>query len=321
MQLDSPTQKQSSISLKKALTLKDNRAWEKLGLFSVKDGIEAWLGSIGSVHTRINYESAMNRLISLRFLDISMSLQELALISGNAMIDNIKLVPGWSEATRQARAAAMLSFFRFLSRRTDGLIKRLQPSNEGVSKTFFKIRDTITTEAMTQSQWSKWLLELEKMNTRDSLIAKVLLQGCKRVDEVLSLQIDQIDFERREITFTQSKSRTFRQTIITYPESLMRLLKEHVGQRSGFAFVTSRGNKVLRKQLGYTFFISGERSGVPFRVTPHCLRASSITFLKSQGYSDSEIRAISGHASSDMVAAYDKRDKSNNISKTVSLIG
>lgn len=321
MQLAHFTQKQPSLTKREALDLKEEAAWQQLGIISVKEGIEAWLASLESNHTRINYTSALNRLVEFGFLDISISLQQLAMIAGNAMIDKVKQVPEWSESTKQARAAAMLSFFRFLSRRTDGLIKRLQPSNEGNSKTFFKVRDTVTTQAMTQSQWSKWLIELEKMNLRDALIAKVALQGGKRIGEVLSLQVDQIDFDKLEITFQQSKSKTFRQTIITYPENLMKQLKDYIGYRAGFVFITSRGNCVLRKQVAYTFARSGERSGVPFLVTPHVLRASAITYLKSQGYSDSEIRQITGHASSDMVAAYDKRAKADNISKNVSLIG
>jgi integrase len=237
------------------------------------------------------------------------------------MVDKVKQVPNWSECTKQARAAAMLSFFCFLSRRTDGLIKRLQPSKEGEGKTFFKVRDEVVTQAMTLSQWSKWLVELDRMNRRDALIAKVVLQGGKRIGEVLSLQTHQIDFERQEISFQQSKSKTFRRTIITYPDGLMKQLIEYLEGRSGTVFITSRGNAVLRKQVAYTFAKSGERSGVPFLVTPHVLRASAITYLKSQGYSDSEIRQITGHASGEMVTAYDRRSRADNISKNISLIG
>ncbi len=303
-----------------AFEMREQADWERLDSITVEESIFLWLESLQSKHTQANYTSAMKRLVELGFIDISLSLQQLALIARNSMIDQVKQVKKWSEATKQARAAAMLSFFRFLNRRTDGLIKRLHPSKEGESKTFYKIRDEVVTPAMTQSQWTRWLDELEKMNSRDALIAKIILQGGKRVGEVLSLQVDQIDFELGEITFVQSKSRTERKTIISYPETLMRELKDHLGGRKGQVFITSGKKPVTRKQVAYTFACSGKRAGLDFLIRPHVLRASTITFLKGQGYSDSEIRLVTGHASSDMVAAYDRRSKADNISKKIYLV-
>lgn len=112
-------------------------------------------------------------------------------------MDKIKIVKEWSECSRQARAACYISFTRFLNRRTLGIVNRARPNREGTGKTFFRVYEKVKTSAMTQAQWLRFFDALEKIGPREALIAKIILQGGKRVSEVLSLRVDQIDFERR----------------------------------------------------------------------------------------------------------------------------
>ncbi|MDP1614441.1 MAG: hypothetical protein Q8L68_01450 [Methylococcales bacterium] len=57
-----------------------------------------------------------------------------------------------------------------------------------------------------------------------------------------------------------------------------------------------------------------------FIVHPHVLRASTITYLSSQGYSAEQIMKISGHAGIELVKYYDKTPIENNLSQEVNLI-
>lgn len=201
------------------------------------------------------------------------------------------------------------------------MIPKAVPSKEGVSKTFYRVREKVATEAMTKMQWSEFLDELEKINKRDCLIAKIILQGGKRMSEVLALTTRAIDFNLREITFQQSKTKGYKkETIITYNQEIMVELKEYIGSRKGLVFITKTGGSVMANQLSINFAKAGERAGIPFRITPHVLRASTITYLKVSGFSDSDVMKISGHASSEMVNAYDKSDRAQNASKKVSLV-
>ncbi len=84
--------------------------------------------------------------------------------------------------------------------------------------------------------------------------------------------------------------------------------------------LTSNKNKISLRQINYSFGRCGERSKVPFRVKAHVLRASAITYLKAQGYSDSAIMAVSGHASSEVVNAYDKREQKENLTKEIKIV-
>jgi integrase len=88
----------------------------------------------------------------------------------------------------------------------------------------FKVRDKVKSNAMSLAQWTAFLDELAKINERDRLIAKVVLQGGKRINEVLELTSVQIDWGKNEIRFTQSKTKgTVQETIITYPQAVYRL--------------------------------------------------------------------------------------------------
>jgi integrase len=175
--------------------------------------------------------------------------------------------------------------------------------------------------AMNLAQWTAFFSALANINARDCLLAKITLQGGKRIREVLSLTTDQIDWKRREITFSQSKTRGVRkETVITYPDSIMKALKEYIGHREGYVFISSRGNPVILNQVANTFAKAGRNAGIPFKVTPHVLRASAVTYLKQQGFRDSDIQKVTGHASSEQVNAYDKTDLSENASKKVNLI-
>lgn len=308
------------VTFSQALELKKEAVWKNLENILLKQAITEWLRTLKPI-TAKNYASGIKQLIKNKLLDTRISLQHFALINHDAIIDQIKILPALSECSKQARAACYISFTRFLSRRTQGVIPKATPSREGTGKTFYRVRDKVATEAMTRAEWSNFLEELQKINSRDCLVAKIILQGGKRLSEVLSLTTDKIDYTKREITFRQSKTKGYeKETVITYPPFIMEELKEYIGDREGLVFITRRQKRIMPNQLMATFQKAGTRAGISCKVTPHVLRASAITYLKISGYSDSDIMKISGHASSAMVNAYDKSERAQNISKKVTLV-
>ncbi len=174
---------------------------------------------------------------------------------------------------------------------------------------------------MSQAQWSAFLEELEKISFRECLIAKVMLQGGKRVRDVLDLEIDQIRWDRRKIYFMQSKMKGVKKiTVITYPKTVMEKLREYVGERKGRVFVTRTGKPIQLNRVSEAFAKAGRRAGVPFKVTPHVLRTSTVTYLKQQGFQDSDIMKVTGHASASMVASYDKTSQEIDATEKVQLV-
>lgn len=313
-------QKSEIESLEQAKYLRDQIAWQRMEAVSLSSVLSEWLETLTEC-TRINYRSGLNKLAEAGIISPMISLQAFSLVNHDNAVDRIKQLP-MKETTRQARAALYISFTRYLSRRFKGMFNKAMPSREGNEKTFFRVHEKVVTEAMNLQQWHEFFEELEAINPRDALIGKIALQGGKRIREVLGLRTDQINWEKREITFTQSKTRGLsKQTVITYSESIMQQLGDLIGDREGYVFLSSKGNPVILNQVANTFAKAGNRAGIPFKVTPHVLRASAVTYLKQQGFADSDIMKITGHASGEMIRAYDKSERADNPSKKVNLVG
>ena len=308
-------------SYAEVLALRKEIQWNSLENHIIAEAIEAWLETLTPL-TAKNYRSGMKELAKRGYMLAESSLQVFAMINHEALIDKIKTeTKDWTEATKQSRVACYISFTSFLDRRLNGMIRKAKPNKEEANKTFYKIRNKVKTQAMTYDQWKIWLDELKKINYRDQLIAKLALQGAKRIMEVLTLETQQVNWNSSQITFRQSKTKgTIQDLVITYPANIMAELRQFIGCREGLVFVTCNGKPVSIGQVAKTFEKAGVRAGISFKVTPHVLRASAITYYKQRGCSDSEIQGVSGHASVDMLHAYDKTDLANNASKKINLV-
>ncbi|WP_348664174.1 site-specific integrase [Chlamydia vaughanii] len=315
---------QNNLSHQESITIRNERVWKELSNIPLSEAVLLWTSSLNN-HTARSYQGSILALDKIGLISLKISLQEFALLNHNIVLDSIKQIPQtlatWSEGTKQVRAACYISLTKFLNRATSGIISIAQPSQQESNKTFYKIRDLVKTNAMNKHERIMFMEALEKINHRDWLIAQTLLQGAKRVTEALSITTDQISFEHGTISFSQIKNRgTSKTTIITYPQRFMKLIKEYIGNRSGLVFVTKTGNNVGLKQLAGTFAKAGLQANIPFKITPHVLRATAVTEYKRMGCSDSDIMKVTGHSSSKMIYAYDKSLRSENASKKVSLI-
>jgi len=267
-------------SFDQAKKLRDDLIWQQLDCITVAAAIELWLSTLNP-KTKLNYRSGLRKLVELGLIDQSQSLQAFALINHDTVLDQIKLIPEWAECSRQARAACYISFTRFLTRQTQGIVSKAIPSKEGTSKTFFRVYEKVKTAAMSQAQWIRFFEALEKLSLRECLIAKVILQGAKRVSEVLSLQADQIDWDRRKISFVQSKTKgLLKETVITYPDGFMNRLQVYLGERTGHVFVTRFGKPVDLRWVAEQFSKARKLAGISIKVSPHVLLASTVKITK-----------------------------------------
>ncbi len=299
---------------------KKQKEWNSLR--SAKLGAVAgmWFGTLENKNTKMLYLQLLERLFELRLVTKTMSLSEFARINSNKIVDKIKNQRHYAESTKQARAACFISFTKYLSRLTDGKIKPALPVKHGTAKTFFAIRDKVKTKAMNKEEYLKFRTELGKINKLHRIISDIILQGVKRISEVLSIKIEDIDFESRKISFKQSKTRgKDKHTIITYPEYTINELKELIGSREkGFVFLNNR-NKIPRGHLNISFSIAGKMAKIDFKVSPHVLRATGITILKGMKYSNEDISKMTGTTPT-MVSKYDKTDIADNPSVLENLI-
>jgi integrase/recombinase XerD len=320
------------------LAAKQEIIWQRLAQVRLQDAYRQWLATIPNPLTKKTYQVAMEELFLRRFLDPDWTLQGFSLISLEVIIDRIKTEPifvkardgslttkQWSNPTRESRIACFLAFTRYLHRKTEGIIRRGIPSKEGLEKTFGPKPRQVKTPAMNRSQLVRFFEQLDKINPRDALIARVCLHGGKRINEVLSLRTEQLDYERKQITFHQSKSHLLDDiTIISFEKQaashLLEEIRKYIGQRSGCVFITSQSKAVQKTQVDRTFSKAGQQAGVPFRVSAHTLRVTAVTLWKEDGFSDSLIMKATGHASSEMVRRYDKSDLADNVTKISCLL-
>lgn len=286
----------------------------QLHKITLKDALNKWLSTL-SHYTALNYANAFKRLEELQIAVLNCNLKQFSMINHEIVIDTIKSHAPWSEATRQARAAAYVSFTGFLERQTGGIIQKAITKKTGVNKTFFKVREKVKTRCLSKRQTKIFLRELDKLNEQYGLIARVTLQGGKRINEVLTLPIKNIDFPKNQITFIQSKTNgTKKTTVINYPKHIMRQLRRQIGKRDDedFVFINKNNNKVVRESLYLIFLKAGKNARIPFPVTPHVLRVTLVTRLKELRVHNSDIMKITGHSNIKQLEDYDKSEAGEN---------
>jgi len=304
---------------------------QKLEYTPIRVAIEDWLNNLKG-ETRRNYAYYITDMMRRNIIpEVDAAGNEFTVghfnfVPHEKMVDFIKAIKDWSEGTRQVRAACYISFTAYLHWVSQGWFRKAQPSMLPSNKTFYSVRDKCETRALTLHEWHRFIDALYKINERDALIAKTMLQGAKRISEVLSLTLDQIDFGIRLLKFRQSKTGgTIREIPITYPDTFIQELKNYIEKtkeersESRVVFITNRGKGIYRTQLNATFDKASKLARLP-RVTPHVLRATWVTLAKEQGIPDSEVMKITGHTSSKMIYAYDKTSAIDNYSKKLVLI-
>jgi integrase len=295
--------------------------WRTLKNVSLKDAAMEWLGLM-PLNTKKNYLSGLRMLTKLEIINLDQSIQTFSLSNHDLVFDKIANISTWSECTKQARAALYISLTRFLSRRTEGIIKKAVPQRGDIRKTFFKIREKVKTEALHIHEWKKLIYTMKKINLRDAIVAKLCIQGARRIQEVLNLSIPQINPQKMQILFRLNKTRGLaKDVIVTIPESAMQEILTYMHKRrQGYLFITSKGKQVRYSQIMKSLKRAAKLCKINKRIHTHVLRTSAITYLRSLGLQDFEIQRLTGHASTEMLNAYDKTTMENNSSQRISLI-
>lgn len=304
---------QTKLAYTEIIGLHQQLRWEVLGEVQLCEAVEQFL-TLLQTHTQRSYRAAINLMFAKGLLDPTMTMQQFALLDLESILDRIRTTIYGAEATKQARAAAFVSLTTFLERRTGGMVKKVRLNRETTGKTFSKIRDKAATQALTQAEWDEFIYHLKERSERDALIAQSLLQGAKRLDEVLSVRIEDVDFAEGTITFTQQKCDRVKQTVIFLSVAYMGALKRYLGNRlDGLVFINRNGGKLNPNQIWLSFKTAGG-------VHPHQLRATAITWMMSRGFGAESVQKVSGHCNLDAVIYYDKSSLKDNPTRKMSLI-
>ncbi|AAF39715.1 tyrosine-type recombinase/integrase [Chlamydia muridarum] len=270
---------------------------------------EIWLSTLSPL-TRKNYASGIKFLVSLKVLDLTKTLDNAISFDHSESLFKIKSLTIFngkpvSEASKQARAACYISFTKFLYRLTKGYINPAIPLKDFGNTTFFKIRDRVKTVSISKKEWTVFFEALRLVSYRDYLIGKLIVQGIRKLDEILSLCMEDLFFASNQISFRIKKRQNKEINIpITFPFSLMKELKDYVGGRNGRVFISEDGSPIATSQVVHNFKIAALRSAMTTKITPRVLRASALIHLKQMGLRDEEIMRVSCLSSKQSLCSY-----------------
>ena len=172
----------AGLTWSEASALKNESVWQAMADTTLGDAIDAWVAALKPL-TRRSYASAMRTLATHGIIDPLMSLKAFALQNTQNLLDAIKAIPGLAEASKQARCAAVIGLTSFLSRKSGGMIKKIEAVREGSAKTFFPVRSKVKAEALSQNEWRDLISAMKEASERDAAIASFTLAGARRIDE------------------------------------------------------------------------------------------------------------------------------------------
>lgn len=244
-------------SIKKNKVAQERLTEASIDKVTIRDEIEAWLLTLPS---SMEYAEGIKWLIAQEFIDINMSVQGFSLVNHDAIMDRIKAIQEQDQQLKRTYVAVYISFARFLSHAIQGVVTKPLYQPEGHKK--------VKIPEITEAQWGCFLQTLSTFSQQNRLMAELVLQGGLFSCSIPSLTTDKIDWIGGTIVFHQAK-RGFRQEIIiAYPEDFIGRLREHVGDRTGYVFITRTGHQFHQAILVKIFALAGQIAGLPFNVMP-----------------------------------------------------
>lgn len=184
---------------------------------------------------------------------------------------------------------------------------------------FKKVRDALNVEVTTQPKHLPYVpteKELKQYyhtvwqarNLKHMILIKVMLYTGIRVQELVNLKIEDIDFDRCQIRINQGKGKKDR--IVPFPqgfrESLM--LFAHGEQEKGAKYLFESNRKKAFTTRGIRKILAeyAQEAGMKQAISPHKLRHFLFTWLKKQGVDDALIQPYSGHETRQSLEIYSK---------------
>lgn len=207
----------------------------------------------------------------------------------------------------QRNLSAIRAFFRFLL--ACGAVKRNPATGVTTPKTPRKLPKTLDTEQATQ------LVEIksgDNISLRDRAILELFYSSGLRLAELVSLDVDSIDYRDAIVTVTGKGKKTRKVPVGRFA---IQAVKEWLQRRVEMAnseeqalFVSRRGNRISCRSVQRRLNEWAIKQGLATHVHPHMLRHSFATHILE---SSSDLRAVQellGHADISTTQVYTHLD-------------
>lgn len=145
----------------------------------------------------------------------------------------------------------------------------------------------------------------EIKNRKHLLIIKFLYSSGIRLNELINLKREDLNFERKIIAVQQGKGRKDRITILS--KSIKNELIQYICKKkfkTSYLFESQRGKKYSKKAIQLILEKIGKK--LQIKITPHMLRHSFATHLLEQGTDIRYIQRLLGHSKLETTQIYTK---------------
>jgi integrase/recombinase XerC len=223
---------------------------------------------------------------------------------------------GISSSTRNRRLFSIRSFYKYLVKYN--CVKN-NPTNEIDCAKTVKNKEPIY---LKYKQIEALLLQIKKDNTcnaiRNMAITKLFLYTGLRLFELVSLNINDIDLDNKQIKITGKGNK---ERIIPLHKEAIKSIKNYLYNRDdniNALFISTRNNRISKRQVQRMIKKYMLKTGVKNKekITPHKLRHTFATMIYKKNKDLKVLQDLLGHESISTTEIYmhiDKEDKKKNV--------
>ena len=226
----------------------------------------------------------------------------------NDYIADLRGRKGYRDTTTARKVAAIKSFFTFLAQ--NGVIE--EPPTESLGSP--RVGRALP-KFLTEEEVDLLLREADKTGTaegqRDANILELLYATGLRVSELVSLNVQDVDFEE---SYIRCWGKGSKERIVYAHDKALNGLQDYlstsrmslIGQNKEEAalFVNHRGERLTRQWVWNILKTYSKRAGIDRKITPHTLRHSFATHLLQKGASLRHVQELLGHSSISTTQVY-----------------
>ena len=133
------------------------------------------------------------------------------------------------------------------------------------------------------------------MNLKHKLVLMFLYYTGIRVNEIVNLKWEDLDFERGTVHLKTAKGE--KERIVFFHEKLKSFIEYFNLKKEGFVFLSNFGKKYDKRTVQTIVKNASIKAGISKKVAPHILRHSFATHLLEAGADIRHIQKLLGHSS------------------------
>ncbi len=215
----------------------------------------------------------------------------------------------YSSSTIARKVAALKSFFHYLI--AEGIIQTDPTTTLDSPKVKKRLPRTISIKDINKLLSATTANDAPK-SRRDHAILELLYASGMRVTELVSLNVDDVDFENSTVR-VQGKKSGIKERFIPLNAEALQALQVYIDEgrkrlmrspKETALFLNHRGQRLTRQGSWLIIKRYVEEVGISNKVTPHTLRHSFAAHKLSHGKSLQDIQKLLGHANISTTQVY-----------------